>query len=425
MAPPSEDVKLHGVRRLHAARILPYSCRVPQREEAGSFLIENGEIVLPDRVIRNGSLLAEGAKILSTGPAQKMPFPLPAGCRRIDAKGAMVCPALWEQHIHGCGGISTERMSARSLSEMAGFLARRGIGAFLPTTVPHEESLVLLGEAIDGTTNDPGVRGRIPGISVEGPFVSLSHRGAIPEGLLRLPSLDYLQRMIDLTRGHMKMLTYAPELPNAWALVDKLGASGVIPFLGHSGAALADMAGYESVSPLGVTHLWNGMSGVSHKEPGLAHWALLDRHAFTEINCDGTHVDDAAVQLVLRARPWEKLIIISDAIAPAGASPGTTRPTLYGKPLVGRGSGLYYQDTGVLVGSQSLVPDCLARLVHELNVPLASAVSMATLNPARLLGCACKGALLPGYDADIAILDRDFSHCSFLSWEGKPVFEER
>ena len=165
------------------------------------------------------------------------------------------------------------------------------------------------------------------------------------------------------------------------------------------------------------------MSGVSHKDPGLAQWALLDRQAYTEVNCDGTHVHDAAVRLALRARPWEKLIVISDAVAPAGQGAGGEKPTLYGKPLVAKGSGLFYEETGVLVGSRFLVPDCLARLVHTLGVPVVSAVGMATLNPARLLGYSRKGALLPGYDADIAVFNRDFSQCSFLGWEGRPLFQ--
>ena len=387
------------------------------------FLIENCEIVLPDRVVKAGALLTEGARILYAGPAARLPSPLPPGCRRIDAGGGLACPALWEQHIHGCGGISTESMSPQSLTEMAGFLARKGVGAFLPTTVPHEDSLARLGEAIEGTAMDPGVRGRIPGIYVEGPFVARSHRGAIPESLLRPLSFEYLQRMVTLSRKTIRMLTYAPELADTPRPAQRLADLGIIPCLGHSGAAFKDMAGYESVSPLGVTHLFNGMSGVSHKEPGLAQWALLDRNAFTEINCDGTHVHDAAVRLALRARPWEKMVVISDAVAPAGQAPDGVKPTLYGKPLVAKGSGLFYEDTGVLVGSRFLVPDCLARLVHEFGVPVASAVGMATLNPARLLGYSSKGALLPGYDADIAVFNRDFSRCSFLSWEGRPLWE--
>jgi N-acetylglucosamine-6-phosphate deacetylase len=306
---------------------------------------------------------------------------------------------------------------------MARFLAQRGIGAFLPTTVPHEDSLARLGEAIEESVSHPDVRGRIPGIYVEGPFVAKSHRGAIPEDLLRPPSLEYLQRMITLSRKTIRMLTYAPELADAHRLTEKVREAGILPCLGHSGAAFKDLAGYESVSPLGITHLFNAMSGVSHKEPGLAQWALLNRDAFTEINCDGTHVHDAAVRLALRTRPWERLIVISDAVAPAGQPPVSEKPTLYGKRLVVKGSGLFYEDTGVLVGSRFLVRDCLARLVRDFGVPVASAVGMATLNPARLLGYTRKGALLPGYDADIAIFSRDFSRCSFLSWEGRPLWQ--
>jgi N-acetylglucosamine-6-phosphate deacetylase len=399
---------------------------VSSTDQPAPFLIENCELVLPDRVVKQGALLAAGSRIQYAGPASRLPSPLPPGCVRIDGAGALACPALWEQHIHGCGGISTEKMSAQSLGDMARFLARRGVGAFLPTTVPHEDSLARLGEAIEGAADDPDVRGRVPGIYVEGPFVAKSHRGAIPEDLLRPPSLPYLERMVSLSRKTIRMFTFAPELPGAFALAGRLQELGIIPCLGHSGAAFADVAEYESIVPLAVTHLFNGMSGVSHKEPGLAQWALLDRHAYAEVNCDGTHVHDAAVRLALRARPWEKLVVISDAVAPAGLPVGPAgggqKPVLYGRSLVVKGSGLFFEDTGVLVGSRFLVTDCLARLVHDFGVPLTSAVGMVTLNPARLMGYTTKGALLPGYDADVAIFSRDFSGCSFLSWEGRPLF---
>ena len=104
---------------------------------------------------------------------------------------------------------------------------------------------------------------------------------------------------------------------------------------------------------------------------------------------------------------------------PADEPPGT----LYNRQLAARGAGLYYADTGVLVGSRLLIPEGLARLVHDFRVPVASAVAMATLNPARLLGYSRKGALLPGYDADVALFSADFKRCSFLSWEGTTLFE--
>jgi len=395
---------------------------VAQPSSNGPFLITGCEVVLPDRVIRHGAVLADEGRILFAGSEDRLPGELPDGCRRITATGLRACPALWETHIHGCGGVSTESMTGPSLRQMGQFLARQGIGAFLPTVVSDERHIGSLGDALDSVQDTPELRRRIPGIHVEGPFVSAARRGAIPEDLVRAPSIEYLERMIAISHGTIRVLTIAPELPGAREVIERLPAAGILPSLGHSDAAYDALHAFEGFSPLGVTHLFNGMSGVSHKEPGLAQWALLNKDVYTELNCDGTHVHDAAVRLALQTRPWERIVAISDAVAPAGLAPGEPVGKLYGKPLEARGAGLYYADNGVLVGSQLLIPDGLARLVHEFHVPVANAVAMATLNPARLLGFSRKGALLAGYDADVALLSQDFAHCSFLSWEGTQLF---
>ncbi|MGA2973695.1 MAG: amidohydrolase family protein [Spirochaetia bacterium] len=368
-------------------------------------------------------MLADEGTILFAGPEDRLPEKLPDGCRRIAAEGTRACPALWETHIHGCGGVSTEEMTAQSLAQMGRFLAQRGIGAFLPTIVSDEQYIASLGEALNSVRDAPVLRGRIPGIHVEGPFVSAARRGAIPEKLVRAPSIEYLNRMIAISQGTLRVLTIAPELPGSHEVIERLLAAGILPSLGHSNASYDSLRSCEGISPLGVTHLFNGMSGVSHKEPGLAQWALLNKEVHTELNCDGTHVHDAAVRLALQCRPWERIVAISDAVAPAGLAPGEPVGRLYNRPLSARGAGLYYADSGVLVGSRLLVPDGLARLIHEFHVPVANAVAMATLNPARLLGFPRKGALLAGYDADVALLSQDFTRCSFLSWEGTPIFE--
>jgi N-acetylglucosamine-6-phosphate deacetylase len=336
------------------------------------------------------------------------------------------CPALWETHIHGCGGVSTESMTAQSLAVMAQFLAQKGVGAFLPTIVSDEGHIGALGSAMtaaSGAGADQVLRSRIPGIHVEGPFVSSARRGAIPENLIRPPSVEYLERMKTLSYGTLRVLTIAPELEGSRAVIDRLPLSGILPSFGHSDASYDSLRSFEGISPLSVTHLFNGMSGVSHKDPGLAQWALLNKTVFTELNCDGTHLHDAAVRLVLQSRPWERIVAISDAVAPAGLPPDEPVGTLYGRALEARGAGLYYADNGVLVGSRLLIPGGLARLVREFRVPVANAVAMATLNPARLLGFSRKGALLAGYDADVALFSHDFGRCSFLSWEGTPLFE--
>lgn len=382
-----------------------------------SFLISGCEVVLPDKVVPRGAVLADRGRIVFAGALDGLPGTLPEGCRRIPGEGLRACPALWETHIHGCGGISTERMTAESLGRMAGFLAEKGVGAFLPTVVPDEETLRCLGQALD----DAGarVRGRALGIYVEGPFVSPAKRGAIPETLLRPPSVEYLGRMIELSRRHLRILTVAPELEGAPALIALLPSLGILPAVGHSDAAFEHLAAVEGIEPLAVTHLFNGMSGVSHKAPGLAQWALMNRRAYTELNGDGTHVHDATVRLALQSRPVERIVAISDAVAPAGLPAEQSPGRLYGKPLKARGSGLFYEESGVLVGSRFLVSDVVRRLVDHFEVPVPAAVAMATRNPAQLLGFARKGALLPGYDADVALFSPDFEQCHFLSWEGE------
>ena len=426
MPPRRESARRSSLRCLPATRFPPYIGHVAQPRGKVPFLITGCEVVLPDRVIRGGAVLADEGVILFAGSEDRLPAKLPDGCRRIAAPGMRACPALWETHIHGCGGVSTESMTAQSLGQMGETLARRGIGAFVPTVASDELHIGSLGEALSSPQTSPLLRGRIPGIHVEGPFVSAVRRGAIPEILIRTPSLEYLERITAIARGAIRVLTIAPELPGSRELIERLPAMGILPSFGHSDATWHSLHGWEVISPLCVTHLFNGMSGVSHKEPGLAQWALLNKAVFTELNCDGTHVHDAAVRLALQSRPWERIIAISDAVAPAGLGP-EEGPVghLYGRALTARGAGLYYADSGVLVGSRLLVPDGLSRLVHEFHIPVANAVAMATLNPSRLLGFPRKGALLAGYDADVALFSPDFSRCSFLSWEGAALFEAR
>ena len=402
----------------------PYIRAVAKEDNAMSLLIEGGDLVLPDRVLKTGGLLVSDGKIAAVGPSVRALGALPRDCRRVQAEGQVVCPSLWEVHIHGCGGVSTESMTPEALDRMGDFLAARGVGAFMPTTVADEGILSGLGEALAGGAENPALRGRALGIHVEGPFVSPARKGGIPDHLVRAPSPEYLRALAEKARGFIREMTFAPELPGARGVFDGLVAGGILPSLGHSDANFADLEPYDNIVPLGVTHLFNGMSGVSHKEPGLAQWALLNRSVYTELNCDGTHVHDAAIQLALRARPWERLVVISDAFTPAGLDAADDDGlTVYGKSVVSRGNGVYYSDSGVLVGSRRLVNEGVGRLVSRFKVPLPAAVAMASLNPARHLGFLDKGALLPGFAGDVAVFSRDFSACTFMAWEGVPLFE--
>jgi N-acetylglucosamine-6-phosphate deacetylase len=399
---------------------------VADRGTLGSFLIEDGDLVLPDRVVRSGAVLVAEGRIAFAGARDSLKQPVPRRCARVSADGGIICPALWELHIHGAGGASTENATPGSIRDMGRFLARQGVGAFLPTTIGSETCIAALGKALEETASDPGLAGRIPGIYVEGPFIAPSRRGGIPEDAVHPVSLERLDKLLALGRNRVRIMTYAPELEGADGLAQAMRARGVQPSMGHSEARMDRLprgSGQETVS---VTHLFNAMSGVSHKEPGLAQWALLDGGAFTEMTCDGVHVHDAAIAMALRLRSWERMLVISDAMPPAGledGDPAGRDQSLYGRPVKARGDGVYYEGSGVLVGSRLLARDGIARLVSRHQVPLARAVGMATLNPARLLGYASKGALLEGFDGDVAVMSRDLVRCSFMAWEGRVLHE--
>jgi N-acetylglucosamine-6-phosphate deacetylase len=393
---------------------------VSSRVEHASFLIEGGDVVLPDRIIHSGMVFVHEGSIRYAGSSDRPGTASPAGSLPvIDASGLLVCPALWEPHIHGCAGAATEDATPDSLRHMAGFLASQGVGAFVPTTIGDEASVGSLGAALESVAAERALASRIPGIHVEGPYINPARRGGIPETVVRPFSAAHLERLAGLAGGRLRVMTFAPEVEGGRAIADALARKGIVPSLGHSEAAFEDLAAFDGIDVLSVTHLFNAMSGVSHRTPGLALWALLHRGAFTELIGDLVHVHPAAVQLVLRTRPSERIVLVSDAIAAAGAEGGEF--TLYGRKLTAKGNGLYYADSGVLVGSRALVRDAVASLVARFGVPIAAAVAMASLNPARMFACGRKGALLPGYDADIALFTKDFSSCRLTLWEGRPI----
>lgn len=380
-----------------------------------------GDVVLPDRVIRSGIVFVHEGSIRYAGPSDR-PGSAAAGggLPVIDATGLFVCPALWEPHIHGCNGASTENASPDNLRRMAACLASQGVGAFVPTIIGEEACVAALGSALEAVAGEPELASRIPGIHVEGPFVSSARRGGIPETAVKAFSAALLERITSLAKGRLRVMTFAPELDGGRAIADALAKKGIIPSLGHSDAAFDVLAAFEGIATLSVTHLFNAMSGVSHRAPGLALWALLHREVFTELIGDFVHVHPAAVQLVLRTRPGERIVLVSDAVAAAGGE-GGEQPTLYGRKIVAKGRGLYDADSGVLVGSRALVREAVAGLVARFGLAVPSAVAMASLNPARMFAAERKGALLPGYDADVALFSRDFASCRLTLWQGRVI----
>jgi N-acetylglucosamine-6-phosphate deacetylase len=206
--------------------------------------------------------------------------------------------------------------------------------------------------------------------------------------------------MLNLARGRMALMTLAPELPGYREMLARLEAVGVLPCLGHSDCDI-DRITLPS-GKFSVTHLFNAMSPISHKTPGLAMLPFLDRRPFVELNADGVHVNEAALRICASALEPDKLMLISDAAYPAGLPEGR-----YGtgeEELVSGPDGVRYAASGVLMGSRRLAPDILHNWLRVTGSAVENALRMLTLCPAQALGIDDRrGAIAEGLDATLVV----------------------
>jgi N-acetylglucosamine-6-phosphate deacetylase len=373
--------------------------------EKKNFLLAGGRLVLPRAVVEGGSIVVRDGKIRAVlQPGERLPGRLP----RIEAAGAWVTPGLVEHHIHGCRGIGFDSLGpdpkagAEALRRARAFLRSRGVTCFVPTIVCRPNALSSLAAALEEAAFPEE---EVPGIYVEGPFVNPARRGGIPLEAIREPDPAYLDGLLGLGRGRIRMMTVAPELPGAGAIIEALADAGVLPCLGHSDCSI-DRITLPS-GRFSITHLFNAMSPFSHKEPGLAMLPFLDGRPFVELNADGVHVNAAALRICARSMEPERLILISDAAAAAGLPYGEYEQ--HGSRLVSGPDGVRYADSGVLMGSNALAPDVLRRWLAATGSSPANAVRMLSLTPSQALGLEDRrGAIAPGMEADLVLWEGEF-----------------
>lgn len=372
---------------------------------AADLLLTGGRVVLPRSVLEGGAILLRKGKIESVlEPGER----LPPGVPRRDLGRAWVTPGLVELHIHGCGGVAFGGLGADaaagagSLRRASAYLRERGVTTFVPTIVSRESEIATLAAALDEL--DPR-REEVPGIYVEGPFVNPARRGGIPLDALSDPDTRLLGRIINLARGRMALMTLAPELSGYRETLARLEAVGVLPCLGHSDCNIDRITLPDG--KFSITHLFNAMSPISHKSPGLAMLPFLDRRPFVELNPDGAHVNEAALRLSASGLEPERLMLISDAASPAGLPPGG-----YGAgeaALVSGADGVRYASTGTLMGGRLLAPELLRNWLRVTGASVPNAVRMLSLTPAQALGIDGKrGAIAPGMDAVLVVWRGEF-----------------
>ncbi len=363
----------------------------------------------PLETIHNTVIMVEGSKIAAVG--RRGELPLPPGAEEYSARGMTVVPGFVDVHIHGAGGHDAMEATEPALDAVAASVVGHGTTSLLATTVTaSEEDICRSAEGIARYIRAQQVgaapRAEILGIHFEGPFINRVRRGAQPAEWITPPSRKLLRRFLEAAGGTGRILTLAPELPGALDLIAFARRAGLVVAIGHTDATYAETCAAIRTGASHAVHVFNAMRPFSHRETGVLGAVLTTPEVTAELIADGVHVDAPAMRLLLAAKGVEGLLLVSDGTAATGMPEGKYQLGAYQVTVSG---GVCRNAEGKLAGS-TLTLDRALRNVVALGAPLADAVRMLTLNPARLLGLErTKGVLAPGADADLVLLDADLN----------------
>jgi N-acetylglucosamine-6-phosphate deacetylase len=330
----------------------------------------------------------------------------PGDARVLDFPGATLAPAFFDVHIHGAKGHDVMEASVEAIAAMGGFLASRGTGSFLATTVTAPLDATL--RALAGLAKfvaQPAVAGqaRPIGIHLEGPFLSHSKRGVQPEEHLLAPDIATFDRLFEAAEGHVRLMTLAPELPGAAELAAHATARGVRISLGHSNATAAETRAAIAAGAVSATHTFNAMRPLDHREPGILGMVLTSEGLYAELICDGIHTAPEMAKLWWKAKGPERAILVTDAMSAAGMPDGEYQ--LGGFAVqVAKGRAMA---RGVLAGSVLTLDRALANFVEFTGAPLEEALRLLTVNPAAMTGLGDQaGSVGVGKAANLVVVDR-------------------
>jgi N-acetylglucosamine-6-phosphate deacetylase len=329
----------------------------------------------------------------------------PAAAQVLDFPGATLGPAFFDVHFHGAAGHDVMEATPAALDAIGVFLATRGTGAYLATTVT--ESLDTTLKAVTGLTklvNRAPVAGqtRPIGIHLEGPFLSHAKRGVQPAAHLLAPDIAIFDRLYDAAEGHVRLMTLAPELPGAAELAAHATKRGVRISVGHSNATAAETRAVIDAGAVSATHTFNAMRPLDHREPGILGIVLTADSLYAELICDGIHVAPEMVKLWGRAKGPERGILVTDAMSAAGMSDGAY--TLGGFAVqVEKGRAMA---DGVLAGSVLTLDRALANFIRFTGATVENGLRLLTANPAAMTGLAQQsGSIQVGRAADLVAVD--------------------
>lgn len=322
----------------------------------------------------------------------------------VDAGGRLLVPGFVDLHNHGGAGVEFAHAGARLSTAIAAHAGRGTTRTVMSLISAPIETLVAQTESLaPAVASDP----RIVGLHLEGPYLARAHCGAHRVEHLRAPTAPEVQRLLDAAAGTVVQVTIAPELPGASETIGLLRDAGVRVAVGHTAATYEQARdAFEAGASL-LTHAFNAMPGLHHREPGPLLAALEAEHVTVEVINDGVHVHPGLVRLLFDLAPG-RVALVSDAMAAAGSPDGRYR--LGGSDVIVAEGVARVADSGVIAGSTITVLDAVRNAVREVGLDLAVAVAAATQVPAAAIGrSGCHGHLDVGAAADAVLLDDELN----------------
>jgi N-acetylglucosamine-6-phosphate deacetylase len=376
-------------------------------------VLAGGDLVLPDRILSGGSLVIEDGRIVALDPRDRVE---PAGAAIIDVRDLYVVPGFVDVHVHGLLGFDTLD-GAGAIASMAAALPRFGVTAFCPTTLacaPDPLRTVLAAVRDARVAPRPGSARVLPA-HLESNFINPEYRGAQPLECIRtmsgLPAdgaftgVDILD-VLDAHRPDVGIVTVAPEMPGGLDLVARLAGSGHIVSIGHSGASFEAANEAIDAGVRQATHLFNRMTPMSHRAPGVTGAALAREEVCAELICDGYHVHPAVCRVAIATKGRSGIMAISDGTAGAGLPAGQTA-RIGGRPIT-VGEHAAFLDDGTLAGSILTMDRVFRTIVTQFGCSVVDAAQLCATTPARELNLTGFGVIATAATADLAVLDRGF-----------------
>lgn len=370
-----------------------------------NLVLAGGTIVTPFRVIKNGGIVIKEDKIYEIGKSSDIT--IPDGYEVIDVSGRLVCPGFVDLLVHGGGGFGFADEKEDSIEKVSHYFMEHGSTTVLASLFAKPEQMLLndlrrLADYIDAHPNS-----NIKGIHMEGPYLNRELKGAMNENYLWEPSVESWNKLWEASKGKIKIMTIAPELPGAIEVMREAARQGVVLSIGHSMATYDEIELAIDNGAAHVTHIFNAMKPFHHRNPGVILGSLLRNELKIELIADKLHVHPAVMELLLKLKGSNGIILVSDSIRAGGMHEGEYE---FADQKVYMKDKRAFLEDGTLAGSTLTLNMAVKNMVETANARITDAVRMASLNGSKVINMENrKGILAAGKDADIVILDEDYS----------------